>query len=141
MSGGTIPRGATVVDPSRLDGNGWFTAIPSESSALERARDAEVERLLDNDGRPLSLIAVVAQQRGARWEVEILHRVDLLDRLDARGRDAEHESDRLLSKKLAAWIRGLPHGVCPELFSWEVEGGRAVQRATIARTPAKSRRQ
>lgn len=139
MSGKTpcvagVPAGATVAPSDRVDGDGWFTVNDADSSPLERVRDAQIERRIERDGRPLSLLAIVAHQRGTRWEIELLHRVDLLARLDARGRDAKHDSDRKLSKKLAAWVRGLPHGVCPELFTWETEGGgRCVQRATIER--------
>ena len=129
-----MPSGAGVVPSSRLDAEGWYTVEPGDCSPFERARDAEIEERLERDGRPLSLLAIVAQQRGARWQIEILHRLDLLERLDIRGRTTEHESDRVMCKKVAAWIRGLPHGVCPELFSWEDgPGKRLLQRATLTR--------
>lgn len=112
----------------------WHDVNHSNSSPVERDRDRQIERAIVKDGRPLSALAIVAQQHGAWWAIEVLSRDALLERLDTRGRTAKGESDRELCKALAAWIRGLDPDTCPELFTWEDgDGGRSVQRATIER--------
>ena len=108
---------------------------PRDQAPHERERDAAIGRALDEDGRPLSLLAVVARLDAARgkWTVEIWHRFDFLVMLDRNGRSARDASDRELCKSLAAWVRGLRHGVCPELFLW---GSCLSQRGTIEREAA-----
>lgn len=104
-------------------------------SPFERARDRQIETALIRDGRPLRLLAVLAEQHGPRWTIEILTRDAMLERIDTRARDPRYpESDRTLLKEQAAWIRGLPPRQCPEIFTWdEPDGGRTVTRGTIER--------
>jgi hypothetical protein len=105
---------------------------PRDMAPHEQERDAAIERALVRDGRPLSLLAVVARFDGARgtWTVEIWHRLDFLAMLDRAGQVAQEETDRELSKGYAAWVRGLRHGVCPQLFLWS---DRETQRGQIER--------
>ncbi len=111
--------------------------IERDLSPFERARDRQIEAALLRDGRPLSVLAVLAEQHGPRWSISILTRAELLERLDARGRAPDTDpSDRELVKEYAAWIRGLPAQKCPEIFIWECEdGSRSSQRGTIERKP------
>jgi hypothetical protein len=104
-------------------------------SPFERARDRQIETALMRDGRPLRLLAVIAEQHGPRWKIEILTRAEMLERLDTRGRDPSTEpEDRETVKIYAAWIRGLPSQQAPEIFVWECEdGSRSSQRGTIER--------
>lgn len=111
------------------------TVRARDLSPFERDRDRQIETALIRDGRPLSKLGVIAMQIGPRWQIEILTRDALLERLDARGRDPRTgPEDRELVKGYAAWIRGLPPEQAPEIFLWEGEdGSRSAQRGTIAR--------
>lgn len=122
---------------------GWKTVTDRDSSPIERERDKLIERLIERDGRPLSALGVVALWNGTRWDIEILARFDLLARLDARGRHAgTTEEGREFAKRMAAWVRGLPPEVCPELFRGEREedGTWCYQRGTIERASTAKRR-
>lgn len=121
------------------DQGAWemVTVTDADLSPHERERDHQIERALIRDGRPLSLLGVIARldPKSMRWAVKLLHRIELLEHLDRLGREAEHASDRELCREYAAWVRGLPHGVCPEIFEW---GGGDVQKATIERDRGRS---
>mgnify|MGYP003454028373 FL=1 len=112
----------------------WVTVTPGNSSPVERERDAMIERAILRDGRPLDALGIVAEQTGTRWKIEVLGRAELLERLDARARLTRGGEGHDLVKEIAAWIRGLPRGVCPQLFRWdEGDGTWSYQRATIQR--------
>lgn len=114
----------------------WITVTRENSSPVERARDAQIDRALLRDGRPLDAIGVVAEQTGDRWSIEILARADLLERLDTRARMTRSDDGARLVKESAAWIRGLPRGVCPVLFRWDNRDGTwSYQRGMIERAP------
>lgn len=120
-----------AVTDSRADPCGrWYTATRANSSPVERERDAQIERAVERDGRPFDSIAIVASLKGDRWTVSIFGRAEFLIWLDveARKRDTDPE-DAAMLKRHAAWIRGLPRGVCPQIFDW----GDKVQRGTIER--------
>lgn len=123
---------------SASNGDGdWATVTRGNSSPVERERDAQIERAITRDGRPLDAIGVVAEQTGTRWKIEVLGRDELLERLDTRARmmGTGEEGARLV-KENAAWIRGLPRGVCPQLFRWDNgDGTWSYQRGTIERAP------
>lgn len=125
-----------------MSADGWYTVDFSNSSPVERDRDAAIQRAIEQDGRPLSLLGVVAEFDGKRWSVEVLARLDLLERLDSRARGTfADEAGREYLKATAAWIRGLPHGVCPELFRWDANGDGtwSYQRGTIEREKGRRR--
>jgi hypothetical protein len=112
----------------------WVTVTPGNSSPVERERDAMIERAILRDGRPLDALGIVAEQTGARWKIEVLGREELLERLDMRARLTRGGEGHELVKEIAAWIRGLPRGVCPQLFRWDDGNGTwSYQRATIER--------
>lgn len=116
----------------------WITATAANSSPVERERDAQIERAIVRDGRPLAEIGVIATLRPGRcWQVEILPRHELLERCDARGRHPSTEPEAArICKHMAAWIRGLAPAVCPEIFVWVHDDGKAsYQRGTIERAP------
>ena len=122
----------------------WEMATDRNSSPVERERDRAIERRLTDDGRPLSALGVVALFDGARWAIEILDRLDLLARLDQRGRSSSPQAARpeaIYAKETAAWVRGLPPGVCPTLFRWDAndDGTWSYQRGTIELTPVRGR--
>lgn len=112
----------------------WVTVTPGNSSPVERERDAMIERAILRDGRPLDALGIVAEQTGTRWNIEVLGRAELLERLDARARLTRSGEGHELVKDVAASIRGLPRGVCPQLFRWDDgDGTWSYQRATIER--------
>lgn len=112
----------------------WVTVTPGNSSPVERERDAMIERAILRDGRPLDALGIVAEQTGTRWKIEVLGRAELLERLDKRARLTRGGEGHELVKEIAAWIRGLPRGVCPQLFRWDDGNGTwSYQRATIER--------
>lgn len=114
----------------------WIAVTRDNSSPVERDLDGQIARALGRDGRPLDAIGVVAEQTGARWKIEILGRADLLERLDTRARLTRSDEGQRLVKDTAAWIRGLPRGVCPTLFRWDNgDGTWSYQRGMIERAP------
>lgn len=112
----------------------WITATGANSSPVERERDTLIERAILRDGRPLDALGIVAEQTGTRWKIEILGRDELLERLDTRARITSSVEGAKMVKENAAWIRGLPRGVCPQLFRWDNgDGTWSYQRGTIER--------
>lgn len=139
---GKVPTGERILRVDRprqgghMIGDGkWTTTTRANSSPVERERDRLIERAILRDGRPLDKIGIVAEQTGSRWSVEVLGRDELLERLDTRGRlQSTGALGAEILKACAAWIRGLPAGVCPELFRWDNgDGTWSYQRGTIER--------
>jgi hypothetical protein len=79
--------------------------VTSAATAIDEALSLYLER----HDVALRQLTVYARERFAgRWQVSVMRREELLERLDSVGRDlccatAEH---RQVAKKMAAWIRG-----------------------------------
>ncbi len=112
----------------------WVKTTLANGSPVERECDAMIERAILRDGRPLDALGIVAEQTGTRWSIEVLGRDELLERIDTRARITSSAEGAKMLKEVAAWIRGLPRGVCPRLFRWDNgDGTWGYQRGTIER--------
>lgn len=113
------------------ESTGWYAATAANTSPVERERDRAVERALERDGRPLDKLVIVAAFRFLKWSVRLFDRTAFLLWADVEARKPSMDShDAELLKAHAAWIRGLPSGVAPEIFDW---GDGKIQKGTIER--------